>query len=90
MIKTNKFFKAFFNTIKNIDKKIVHIVQNGIAFSSLVCLIGIILLLIHNYFFISFDLIGAAMILFKTSIFFTMQFLLCGFAFDKILKMQAK
>lgn len=90
MLKISKFFKNFFKDMKNADKKIVHTVQNGILFSSFICLAGIILLLIHNYFFISFDLIEAAMILFKTSIFFVMQFILCGFAFDKILKMQPK
>jgi len=88
MIKTNKFFRDFFTSIKNTDKKILHIIKHGFRFSSFLCLISIGLLLLHNYFFISFDLIDASMILFKTSIFFAMQFLLCGFAFDKILKMQ--
>lgn len=88
MIKTNKFFKTFFDMIKNIDKKIVHIIEKGFLFSSFICLMGIILLLLHNYFFISFELLEASMILFQTSIFFAVQFLICGFAFDKILKMQ--
>lgn len=98
MMKKNFVFKDFFNnikdtikkTIKDSDKKIIHIIKNGFTFSSFICLLAIILLLVHNYFFISFDLIEAAMILFQTSLFFAMQFLLCGFAFDKILKMQPK
>ena len=87
MIKLNKFFKNLLDIMKNTNKKIVHIIQIGFLFSSFVCFIGIILLLLYKYFFISLDLIEAAMILFKTSILFAMQFLLCGFAFDKILKM---
>lgn len=88
MNKLNIFYNNVLKMIKNIDKKIIHTIKIGFIFSSFVCLIGIILLILHYYFFISLDLIIAAMILFKTSIFFAMQFLICGFAFDKILKMQ--
>ena len=88
MIRTNKFFKTFFDTIKNMDKKIKHIIERGFLFSNFICLIGIILLVLHIHFFITFEMIEAAIILFKTSIFFAVQFLICGFAFDKILKMQ--
>ena len=88
MIKANNFFRELFTTIKNIDKRIVHIIKNGFLFSNFMFCAGIIILLVHNYFFISFELIDAAIILFKTSMFFTMQFMLCGFAFDKIIKMQ--
>ena len=34
------------------------------------------------------ELIEASMIIFKTSLFFAMQFLICGIVFDKILDMQ--
>jgi len=88
MIKTDKFFKKFLHSIRNTDKRILHTIKIGFRFSSFLCLISIILLLLHSNFFISFDLVEASMILFKTSIFFAMQFLICGFAFDKILKMQ--
>ena len=80
----NKLFKP----IKNINKKILHIINKGFILSSFLILVGIILLLLHKQFFISFELIKASMIIFKTSLFFAMQFLICGIAFDKILDMQ--
>ena len=84
--KFNTFFRKVCDTVKNTDKKILHTVQKGILFSSIFCLLGIILLVIHNLFFITCDLIDDAIILFQTSIIFAMQFILCGFAFDKISK----
>ena len=77
-----------FKPIKNINKKILHIINKGFILSSFLILVGIILLLLHKQFFISFELIEASMIIFKTSLFFAMQFLICGIAFDKILDMQ--
>ena len=84
-MKNKNFFKELFKPVKNINKKILHIINNGFLFSSLLILVGIILLLLHKYFFISFELIEASMIIFKTSLFFAMQFLICGVAFNKIL-----
>lgn len=84
-MKNKNFFKELFKPVKNINKKILHIINNGFLFSSLLILVGIILLLLHKYFFISFELIEASMIIFKTSLFFAMQFLICGIAFNKIL-----
>lgn len=81
----NKFFKEFFKPVKNINKKILHIINSGFVFSSFLILIGIVLLLLHRQFFISYELIEASMIIFKTSLFFAMQFLICGVAFNKIL-----
>ena len=84
-MKNKNFFKELFKPIKNINKKILHIINNGFLFSSFLILVGIVLLLLHKQFFISFELIEASMIIFKTSLFFAMQFLICGIAFNKIL-----
>ncbi len=84
-MKNKNFFKELFKPIKNINKKILHIINNGFIFSSFLILVGIVLLLLHKQFFISFELIEASMIIFKTSLFFAMQFLICGIAFNKIL-----
>ena len=84
-MKNKNFFKELFKPMKNINKKILHIINNGFLFSSFLILVGIVLLLLHKQFFISFELIEASMIIFKTSLFFAMQFLICGIAFNKIL-----
>ena len=81
--------KDFFKSFKEIDKSIAKIMNRGNIFSLFICILSIIVLLIYKEFYISSDLLEASIILFKTSIFFSIQFFICGIAIDKIKKLQA-
>ncbi len=70
--------------MKKIDNKIVKIMKIGISFSFAFCIIAAIILLIYNIssnpntFYIGMSLI-------KSSLFFIVGFVICGFIFDKII-----
>lgn len=44
-------FKSFINHYKHLDKKISHILKNGLAFSFLICIVSSIILLTYMLFF---------------------------------------
>ncbi len=70
---------------KKLDNRIKIIMKNGFIFSFLFCILSILILYIYhklNTYPILFS-IGA--ILFKTSLMFFMDFIICGLAFDKII-----
>ena len=78
-------WKQFVEKIRNMDTIIKQITKKGFHFSFLVCLISIfILITYHNY--ASPDLYYIGVILFKTSLYFAIEFFICGFVFDTIKK----
>ena len=70
--------------IKGIDKKIYKIMKNGIKFSFVFCLIASLILVTYceNYNPNTYN-IGVS--LFKSGLFFLSTFVMCGFAFNKII-----
>ena len=81
--------KEFFKSFKEIDKSISKIMNRGNIFSLFICILAVVVLAIYKEFYISSDLLEASIILFKTSIFFSIQFFMCGIAIDKIRKLKA-
>ncbi|MBR2786580.1 MAG: hypothetical protein IKD76_03700 [Clostridia bacterium] len=77
--------KEIVKNMKNIDKKVLRIVQTGIKFSFVFCLIASFLLVTYttretlNAYYIG-------MSLFKSSLFFIVGFIACGVAFNSIMK----
>ncbi len=77
--------KEIKNNIKQIDKKIVNIVKNGVKFSFVFCIIATLILVTYtitgglNQYYIGISLL-------KTSLFFIVGFLICGIAFNNIIK----
>ena len=71
---------------KNLEKNIIKIMKGGIEFSFGICLISILILIVYQTFFALPLLYYIGLILFKTSLIFIMQFIICGFAFDTIKK----
>lgn len=75
----------FFEYLKNIDEKILKIVGVGVKFGFVFCLIAGYVL--ANYFanssLLAFD-VGISLL--QSGLFFVCTFIVCGVAFDKILK----
>ena len=70
----------------NLEKNIIKIMKCGIEFSFGICIISMLILIIYQSFFATPDLYYIGLILFKTSLIFIIQFIICGFAFDTIKK----
>lgn len=80
------FFKKYTDIFKSLEKKTCMIMKNGIKFCFLLCIFSCIVLL--TYTFVSTNpityYIGLA--LFKLSISFIIDFIICGFVVDGIKK----
>ena len=71
---------------KNLDGKVKNIMKYGFAFSFLFCLFSIFILYTYHAFYTVPILFTIGTILFKTSLVFFVDFLICGVAFDTIKK----
>ena len=89
-MKRKNIFKEIILAISNIDSKLLKIVKKGCFFSTFVLLVGIAVLLLHKFYYISYDLIQASVIIFQSGIVFALQFLVCGVAFNNILNISIK
>ena len=77
-------FQEIMNRIKQIDKKILSIVKNGVKFSVVFCLFAILIL--STYISVGeFDAFYIGISLLKSGLFFVVGFIICGFAFNKIM-----
>lgn len=78
-------FEKILNNMKNIDKKTHQIMKNGMKFSIIFCLFSNLILATYctNYNPIVYT-IGISM--FKSGLFFLTAFIICGFAFNNIIK----
>lgn len=79
-----KFFKQCLESFKSLEKKTRIIIKNGISFCFLLCIVSCFVLL--TYTFVSTNpityYIGLA--LFKLSLYFMLEFVICGFVVDGI------
>ena len=75
--------------IKGIDQSILKIVRRGSVFSLYLGLFASLLLLSYCLFYPTPMLFYTGLSLIKTSLFFFVQFIACGFAFDIIKKQMA-
>lgn len=78
-------FHEIIKNIKQIDKKILEIIKNGLKFSTIFCLIASYILVIYttigdsNTYYIGISLL-------KSGLFFIVGFIICGIAFNKIIR----
>ena len=79
-------FQKNFKDIKQIDNKVLAIVRNGLKISLIFCLIASFILAIYltNGYSTEGYYIGISV--FKSSLFYMVGFIICGCAFNKILK----
>lgn len=74
------------NKIKNLDEKIVKIMNFGFTFSFILCIISTISLFTYNFFYSHPTLFYTGLSLLKTALMFASMFLICGVGFDTIKK----
>lgn len=79
-------FITFFKGLKDIDKSISKVMNYGFVFSLIIGILAIATLVLYKVSYISYDLVDASIILFRTGILFTVQFLACGYAMNTVKK----
>ena len=80
----HKFFSIIKDTFFNLDKIALHILKNGLYFCAFLCIISILVLLVYNFFLVNPLIFEIGLTLFKTSIIFAIEFIICAIAADKI------
>lgn len=78
-----KIFKNFFKDIDELDLKIM---KNGLKFSFIILIISIIILAFYLCFKNNLILYTFGLLLFKTSTYFAIEFIICGVIVDSIKK----
>ena len=76
----------FISQFKNINKKILNIIKYGISVSFIFSLMAVFILINYKYNPIYIDTYYTGLQLFKTSLSFAIEFIVCGFATDMIQK----
>lgn len=71
---------------KNLDLKVKTIMKYGFLFSLLFCMFSVLILYTYHAIYTLPFVFTIGTILFKTSLMFFVEFLICGIAFDTIKK----
>ena len=79
-------FKKVFNSFKNLDKLTKLIMSYGIKFCFMICIVSLAILLTYNFSYTLPILFTIGFILFKLSLIFGIEFVICGFVVDGIKK----
>lgn len=72
------------NIINSLDNKIKILMKNGFMFSFILIILSCIILFTYSNLYNQPDLYYIGLSLFKTSIFFIVDFTICGLAFNRI------
>lgn len=78
--------KKIFNSFKNLDKLTKLIMSHGLKFCFMICWVSLAILLTYNFTFTIPILFTIGFILFKLSLIFGIEFVICGFVVDGIKK----
>ncbi len=76
-------FEKILNNLKNVDKKIIKVMKNGIKISFIICIIASFILSVYNInnnpsiYYIGISI-------FKSGLFYIATIIMCGIAFNKI------
>ena len=81
-----KFFLMIKNIFKGLDKTALHILKNGLSFCFIICIISIIVLFVYHFVSKNPLIFEIGITLFKSSIIFAIEFVICAIAADKIKK----
>lgn len=79
-------FKKILNNFKNLDKVTYKIMNYGLKFCFAVCILAVLILLTYNLAFASPFMFYIGINLFKISLVFGIEFVVCGFVVDGIKK----
>jgi len=78
--------RNIFSIFKNLDNITYKIMKKGFKFCFILSIISSIILLTYKYIFFSPFIYYIGFSLFKLSIYFTVEFIVCGFVVDSIKK----
>ncbi len=79
-------FKKIFENFKNLDKLTYKIMNNGLKFCFIVCILSVLILFTYSFAFSSPFMYYIGINLFKVSLVFAIEFVVCGFVVDGIKK----
>ena len=79
-----KFILMIKSIFKELDKKAIIILKHGLQFCAILCLISITLLIAYQSFYLNPLFFHIGLLLFKTSTIFSIEFIICAIAVDKI------
>lgn len=79
-------FKKISDNFKNLDKLAKLIMKNGLIFCCILCIISLVILITYDLSFKNPLLYNIGLVIFKLSLTFGIEFIICGFAADKIKK----
>lgn len=74
--------------INEIDKKILNVINHGFKCCIFLTFISCFILVTYHHSLKTPDLYYSGILLFKTSLFFMVDFIICGFAIDTIKKQE--
>ena len=80
------FFSNIKNTFKGLDKTALHILKRGLQFCTVLCIISVILIFIFQFLITNPLMFELSLTIFKASIIFAIEFIICAVAADKIKK----
>lgn len=78
--------KKILENFKNLDKLTYKIMDNGLKFCFAICVLSVTILLVYNLAFASPSMYYIGINLFKLSLIFAIEFVVCGFVVDGIKK----
>ena len=78
--------KKVWDNFKNLDTITSKIMNYGLGFCFIVCMVSLIVLLVYNFAFTSPSIYYIGINLFKLSSIFAIEFIVCGFVVDGIKK----
>ena len=79
-------FKKFINIFKGLDKLTFKIMKNGLKFCFVICILSVLILATYNLSILSPFLYYIGIALFRLSIIFAIEFIICGLVVDGIKK----
>ena len=82
----NKFISMVKNTFKELDKTAIYILKNGLCFCAILCVISVIILFTCQFIIINPLMFDLGLTIFRASIIFAIEFIICAIAADKIKK----
>ena len=78
--------KKIIEIYKNFDKITCKIMNNGLKFCLIICLVSVFILLTYNFAFQSPFIYYIGISLFRLSLIFGIEFIICGFVVEGIKK----
>ena len=79
-------FKKILDNFKHFDKITFKILKNGLTFCFAICILSVLILFTYNFAFPSPFIYYIGINLFKLSLIFGIEFIVCGFVVDGIKK----